>query len=80
MSRGGGYQSYGAVQEYRDDPNYKEYTDAPGQLDSEYNLSQFVDECNLSISKTEAEYSVPVQLSGHKRTIDIFGNSPLQKI
>lgn len=59
MSRGGGYQSYGAVQEYRDDPNYKEYTDAPGQLDSEYNFMQFVNEHYLSVSKTEDEFSGP---------------------
>ncbi|WAR02733.1 STX12-like protein [Mya arenaria] len=29
MSKGGGYQSYGAVTEYRDDPNYQEYSDGP---------------------------------------------------
>ncbi|KAH3882363.1 hypothetical protein DPMN_006299 [Dreissena polymorpha] len=30
MASGRSLPSYGAVQEYRDDPNYKDYSDKPG--------------------------------------------------
>ena len=49
MSRGGNHNNYGAVREYRDDPNYQDYEDSPGKavllFDQVYRFSFQITSC-----------------------------------
>jgi len=55
MSRPGGYQGYGAVREYRDDPNYQQYEDNLGtSYDEEFSqITKSISDINTGASIIE---------------------------